>query len=58
MSVLSYDEFVQREEDYYDAGERLMEERGVRSNGTMTQLCLYAEIAYLRDELKGIKVER
>jgi hypothetical protein len=36
-----------KEEDWYDAGERLLTERNVWPNGMMSQLALYAEIAYL-----------
>ena len=50
----SDDEFIDHEEEYYAAGEALMAKRGVRSDFTMTQLCLYAEIAYLRGFIDGL----
>ena len=46
--LLPYDLFVACEDEWYTEAEQLMAERDVRSNGTMSQLALYAEIAYLR----------
>ena len=47
-------EFVAHEQEYYDAGEALLAERDVWPDGTMTQLSLYAEIAYLREFIDGL----
>ena len=46
--LLPYDLFVAWEDEWYAEAEQLMVERGVSSDGTMRQLSLYAEIAYLR----------